>query len=351
MVTRPTSPETAVTPGYGGAVRVVLAVVGLAVAALLVAPAEREPAPAPEAPEHHVLAISVDGLNVAAIRQLGPEGTPTLHRLLDEGAGTLDARTEYEQTVTLPNHTGMVTGRRIAAKRGGHGVTWNEDRPGTTVQRAAGHPVASIFSVVHRAGGDTALYSTKEKFEIFERSWPRAVDTTTIDERHRRLVAAVRADLLDGAATFTFLHVSLPDQAGHDHGGMSEQYADAVRRTDRQLARVLDAVSDGPDGTDGITVVLTSDHGFADGQTSHSARTDPANFTVPFLVWGAGVEPADLYELNPGRRAPGDRRPSYAAGRQPVRNGDLANLAATLLGLEPVPGSEFGVGDPLRAQR
>lgn len=319
-----------------------------AVAALAtLVPAAPEVSAPPAPPEHHVLAISVDGLNVAAIRQLGPEGAPTLHRLLDEGAGTLNARTELEQTVTLPNHTGMVTGRRIAAPRGGHGVTWNEDRPGTTVQRAAGHPVASVFSVVHRAGGDTALYSTKEKFEIFERSWPRAVDTVTIDERHGRLVAAARADLLDGAATFTFLHVSLPDQAGHEHGGMSEQYVAAVARTDRQLARVVGAVEEGPDE---LTVLLTSDHGFADGETSHSARTDPANFTVPFLVWGDGVEPADLYDLNPGRRDPDARRPSYAAGRQPVRNGDLANLAAALLGLDHVPGSRFGADDPLRVQ-
>ncbi len=34
-------------------------------------------------------------------------------------------------------------------------------------------------------------------------------------------------------------------------------------------------------------------------------------------------------------------RPSYAARRQPVRNGDLANLVADLLGLRSVPGSEF----------
>ena len=46
-----------------------------------------------------------------------------------EGAFTLDARTEREQTRTLPNHTGMLTGRRIDARRGGHGVTYNPDRP------------------------------------------------------------------------------------------------------------------------------------------------------------------------------------------------------------------------------
>ena len=299
-------------------------------------------APAPEPPPHHVVAISVDGLNVDAIRQLGRDGAPNLHRMLDDGAGTLNARTEHEQSVTLPNHTSMMTGRRITARYGGHGVTWDDDRPGTTVQRAAGHAVASVFSAVHGAGGDTALYSTKEKFALYERSWPKAIDTFVARENQRRLVALARADLRDGAPRFLFLHVSLPDSAGHAHGGMSPEYLTAVRRTDRQLGTVLRAVAG-----DEVTVVLTADHGFSPHVLSHSDRTDPANYTIPFLVWGAGVEPGDLYDLNPDYRDPGTRRPSYARARQPVRNGDLANLATELLGLDRVRGSRFGAAQTL----
>ena len=297
---------------------------------------------AEEATEPRVVAISVDGLNVDAIRELGAAGTPTLHRMLDEGAGTLNARTEVEQSVTLPNHASMMTGRRITARYGGHGVTWDDDRPGTTVQRAAGNPVASVFTAVHRAGGDTALYSTKGKFSLYERSWRRAIGTFVVRENQRRLVKAARTDLRDGAPTFTFLHVSLPDRAGHAHGGLSPEYLTAVRRTDRQLGTILRAV----EGED-VTVVLTADHGFAPDGTSHSERTDPANYTIPFVAWGAGVDPGDLYDLNPGYRDPGTRRPSYAPDRQPVRNGDLANLAAGLLGLDRVRGSRFGTAPTL----
>ena len=285
------------------------------------------------APDNGVVAISVDGLNVTAITELGAAGAPTLTRLLDEGAGTLNARTELEQTVTLPNHTSMLTGRRIDASAGGHGVTWDDDRPGTTVQGAAGHPVGSVFSAVHSAGGSTALYTTKAKFGLYERSWPAGVDTFRFTENQRRLVRLARADLADGAPTFTFLHVSLPDRAGHAHGGMSPQYLDAVRRTDRQLGGILRAVA----GRD-VTVILTSDHGFASGATDHSVKRNVENYRIPFLVWGAGVEHGDLYATNPTFRDPRGRRPAYA-GRQPVRNGDVANLALDLLGLGPVRGS------------
>lgn len=280
-----------------------------------------------------VVAISIDGLSVEAVRQLGAAGTPTIHRLLDEGASTLNARTEVEQTITLPNHTSMVTGRRIDRSRGGHGVTWNDDRAGTTVQRAAGRSVGSVFSRVHGAGGTTALYTTKSKFSLFPRSWPNGVDTFRVKENQRRLVRLAKLDLADDPATFTFLHVSLPDRFGHDFGGMSPQYLDAVRRTDAQLAGVVRAVAD-----QDVVVLLTSDHGFATGETEHSERRNPENYRVLFATWGAGVERGDLYEMNPDFRDPGAGRPSYA-GRQPVRNGNVANLALSLLGLASIPGS------------
>lgn len=285
------------------------------------------------APQGHVLAISVDGLGSAAIDRLGADRAPTLHRLLSEGAGTLNARTEVEQTVTLPNHASMMTGLRISATQGGHGVTWDDDRPGATVQEAAGHGVDSIFTTVHAAGGSTALYTTKAKFGLYERSWPAAVDLFRVRENQRRLTAIARTDLADGAPTFTFLHVSLPDRYGHQYGGLSAEYLAAVERTDAQLASVVRAAKRA-----GAVVVLTADHGFASGVTDHSGRRNIENYRIPFLVWGAGVDAGDLYAMNPDFADPGASRPSYA-GRQPVRNGDVANLAASLLGLDAVPGS------------
>lgn len=302
----------------------------------------REPAPSAT----RVIGISVDGLNTEAITRLGSAGAPTFTRLLEEGAGTLNARTEYEQNVTLPNHTSMMTGRRIDRRHGGHGVTWDDDRRRMTVARAAGHPVRSVFSEVHADGGSTALFSTKEKFALYKRSWKRGIDRFVVDEDQRRLVRAAIADLESTDRSFTFLHVSLPDRFGHLYGGLSAQYLNAVRRTDRHLGELLAAIDSNARLSDDIAVVLTADHGFLDGSRSHSAKV-LSNYRIPFVAWGAGVRAGDLYDLNPDYRDPGTKRPTYAAERQPVRNGDLGNLALDLLGLQAVPGSELDVAQDL----
>ncbi len=291
-----------------------------------------------------VLAISVDGLNVRALTELGHDGAPNLHRLEAEGAATRNARTERELTVTLPNHTGMLTGRRVNAARGGHGVTWNTDEPGTTVQQAAGHRVDSVFTVVHAAGGSTALFTSKAKFSLFDRSWPRGIDRFRVDERNGVLARATRRDLLRRQRAFTFLHLSLPDVAGHASGFMSGPYLDAVRRVDRLLGGLLATIEADAGLSRDLVVVLTADHG-GDG-ASHSDARSPENYRVPFFVWGPGIAAEDLYALNPDYADPGLARPSYD-GRQPVRNGDVANLSTDLLGLGPVRGSELNARQDL----
>jgi len=298
----------------------------------------RVPAARPD-PSVRVLAISVDGLNPAALTKLGAKRLPHFYRLIRHGASTLNARTEYEQNVTLPNHTGMMTGRRITASKGGHGVTWDDDRPRMTVTKAAGHFVSSVFTVVHRAGGTTALFSTKPKFRLYDRSWPVAITRFHVDTAQTALVRSAVRDLVTKQRPFTFLHVSLPDQAGHAYGGMSARYLTAVRRTDAQLGLVLTALDRHPALKRRTVVILTADHGFLKGSHSHTPRVY-ADYRVPFVVWGKGVAKGrDLYALNPAYKWPGTRRPTYAPARQPVRNGDVADLALDLLGLRPVPGS------------
>jgi hypothetical protein len=304
-------------------------------------------------PVRRVVVVSVDGLASAAVRRLGPDGAPALHRMRRAGVSTLNARTARESTSTLPNHTGMVTGRRVSAAAGGHGVDFNHDTGGT-VHVAAGEYVSCVFSSVHDRGGSTALYANKSKFAVLDRSWngrngardrvgrdqgrdklDRYVYTPDAGELTERLVRQLRRD----PATFSFLHLRLPDSAGHASGYLSGPYLQAVRQADALVGRVVSTINRRRALRRHTVVVLTADHGGSPGGTSHSDPTVLGHYRVPFLVWGATVARGrSLYALSPARRNPGDRRTSYR-GRQPVRNADVANLATDLLDLPAVPGS------------
>ncbi len=256
-------------------------------------------------PVTRVLAVSIDGLRSSAITQLGRAGTPTLHRLMAQGASTLNARTEREMTVTLPNHTGMVTGRRITASRGGHGVTWNDDRlRPRTVQQAAGHDVSSVFRVVHNAKRGTALFASKTKFSLFERSWGAGIDRYRMRFDNSMLARMTRKDLLQHNRGFTFLHLSGPDEAGHSRGWNSAAYRDAVRAADRRLGQIVKAINGHGRLHNHLVLMVTADHG-GSGK-SHGDASRLVNYRIPFLVWGPTVaRGSGALRPEPGLREPG----------------------------------------------
>ena len=306
--------------------------------------ARRQAASAAAGATGPVIAISVDGLNPAALTELGPSQLPHFHALIRGGASTLNARTEVERTETLPNHTGMLTGRPIEGSSG-HQVDFNEDTGSGTVSSHAGRTIASVFDAAHDAGRSSALYASKAKFAIYERSWGDAIDLTVIEEDNERLVDRLVSGLTSRPADFTFVHLSAPDIAGHDSGFMGAAYLRAVEQVDRLLGRIRAAVAGAP-LRGHAHLIVTADHG-GRGTKGHSDAGKLDDYRIAFIVSGPAVRPgSDLYALNRDYRDPGTGRPSYD-GAQPVRNGDVASLATRLLGVPPVPGSVFGVRERL----
>ena len=96
---------------------------------------------------------------------------------------------------------------------------------------------------MHDAGGRTALFSGKVKFDFLDRSWDgvfEAVDTTGVDNGRDKIDTDLRADdatttnaleaSLTGAtpAHFSMIHYPGPDQTGHAQGYMSQAYLSEV---------------------------------------------------------------------------------------------------------------------------
>ena len=201
------------------------------------------------------------------------------------GASTLNARTEREMTVTLPNHTGMVTGRRIEAATGGHGVTWNDDRlTPNTVQAAAGHDVASVFTAVDAAGGSTALSRPRRSSRCgsapgpTRSTAPRSTTTTPARRRaHRRPRPGPRLPLPAPLRRPT-------SPATPTAGCPSPTCARCARPTPSSDASCRPSNAD-PARKAGTTILLTSDHG------GHGANHDNPRLLDDYriVVHGARV--------------------------------------------------------------
>ena len=312
----------------------------------------------------YVIHVSVDGLRPDAVERLGMK-LPAFARLRTESAWTHNARTDYDYSITLPNHTSQLTGRPVLGARG-HGWTENVDpATGVTLHTHKGAYVASVFDAAHDAGLQTAAYVSKSKFSLFNVSYDEAngaPDTTGADDGRDKidrfvydsdtedLVAELVADLRGDPAAYTFLHIRDPDATGHVWAWnvrSGSRYMRAVRRSDARIGAILDAVESDDRLVGRTALIVTADHG---GSRRHHRADRPQHYTIPFYVWGPGIELADLYAINPDREDPGGERPGFETARQPVRNGDAANLALALLGLDPVPGSTIGLDAPLRVR-
>ena len=299
----------------------------------------------------YVVHVSVDGLRSDVISFLGPEYLPNLHRMRIAGIYTDNARTDYDYTNTLPNHSCMLTGCPVLGTDG-HGVSFNSD-PGTTFEAVNGHYIAGVFDVLHDNGCSTGMYASKSKFAFFERSWDAvygAPDTTGTDDGRDKidiyinladtwaLIDSFLLDMTDEPLTYSFVHITDPDVVGHDSGWESTDYYQSVMKVDSLLGRIFRLIDGGP--LNGLTaVILTADHGGTGKSHDNPLLTE--NYTIPLYVTGPGVPAgSDIYAFNPlSRRDPLGGRPSYDFSPQPARNGGTCNIALGLLGLGPIPGS------------
>ena len=329
-----------------------------------VAIAALSPAAANGAVEY-VVHISFDGFRPDAVTVQGAAAMPNFYRLRAEGAFTDNARTDFDYTTTLQNHTSMLTGRPVFGPQG-HFYLGNGDPPqGQTLHTNKGSYVASAFDVAHDNDRRTGLFATKSKFSLYYESYGPdatplhggAADTTGVDTGHNKVdvfrydpssanVVSAWAEGMNSCVPFgySFLHFQDTDAAGHSYGwdvtDPDGAYLTAARNADTRLGEVLATINASPTLKGHTAVVVTADHGGTAGTFNHGDPAEPQDYTVPVYVWGAGVTPGDLYALSAGTRFdPGTDRPDYNALMQPIRNGDTGNLALSLLGLGPIPGS------------
>lgn len=310
----------------------------------------------------YVIVVSIDGLRPDAVTTLGSEQVPNLYRFRNDGAWTDHARTDLDYTLTLPNHTTMLTARQVTLGVGHNWNTNSDPAANETIHSNKGAYVASAFDVAHDNGLRTGAYVSKSKFVLYEQSYNAAngapdvtgpdngkdkIDDYQYDSDTYDLTADFISAMRSDPFHFSLLHLRDPDAEGHSTGWMGSRYLDAVRDMDALLGDLFDLVENDPALNGNTVIILASDHGGTG--TGHNNPATPEHYTIPFYVWGAGVaNGTDLYTLNSGARLdPGTSRPTYSASPPPIRNGAAANLALSLLGLPAVPGSTINADESL----
>lgn len=231
----------------------------------------------------HVVVISIDGLRPDAIAKYN---ATTLQRLMREGRYSLNAQT-ISISRTLPSHTSMLTGVDADV----HGIHWNSDKTG----KFGYVKVPTVFGLAREAGFTTGAIFSKTKFHHI--AAPNTIDYVKAPEGKLAVLpwpAQRTADYVDAylghaAPNLLFVHIAEPDFAAHRFGWMSGTYGRAVREADLAVARIL-ATADKKLGRGNYSVVLTSDHG---GHDKTHGSTDPRDTTIPWIVWGAGVQQGD----------------------------------------------------------
>jgi hypothetical protein len=341
----------------------------------------------------HVIYLSVDALRgdtLETIINTRPTQYPNFKRLRDGGAATFRARTDYGFTETIPNHSTMVTGRPVyepgtTTQAGiiGHGQVNNTGAgvTGTTsvLHKLGGNGAAStykssVFDVVHESGRPTAFFFSKDRIFFLVRSYDSTYGATgasgvvnaakdKIDRSSPSSGFPANASAVgdafvadantNGLAAFTMLHFIDPDTSVHSTAvttttppSARSSYEDAILTSDTGLGKIFAWLDTHPTEKACTTIIVSGDHGGVGGTTNaHSEEEREENYTIPFFITGPGFKAgSNTYAYFSNRTDPATARSTdllTTLPNPPIRNGDMANLATTLLGLPHVPGSYF----------
>jgi len=251
-----------------------------------------------------VIFISIDGLRSDAITALGSANAPNFHFLTEQGVSTLNARTDYEFTTTIPNHTSMLTARPVNGKNGHHAV--DNYFGGKTIHDNNQKYIPSIFDALKKQGLTTALIASKPKFGLYAFSYTvknrflarkfhyndhAKIDFYYNSEKNDRLTYNhFMKTFKEHKPHFTFLHFTACDTSGHKFNwdiNPKSEYLAAVKYMDSLLGKIIQQIKYDQDLGYSIVLIITSDHGGSGN--NHKDISNRLNFTIPFIVWGTGI--------------------------------------------------------------
>ena len=213
--------------------------------------------------------ILIDGMRPDALISCG---SPDASWLLAHTLYTLSGQTVVPP-VTLPCHMSLF--HSVDPAR--HGVTTNVYTPQV-------RPIDGLFECLGRTCRCGMYYNWEELRDVSRPgSLAESVCFSQYAHGYAQSIAMVTEAAIRGmrdhGMDMTFTYLGWADEAGHEHGWMSEPYLLAVRESLRSVRRLIDQA---PPRC--VTLVL-ADHG---GHERTHGLVIPEDMTIPVMIHGAG---------------------------------------------------------------
>ena len=230
-------------------------------------------------PVEYVVFIGFDGLSARAVERAG---TPTLGRLMREGAWTLSSRSILPSSSSC-NWRSIFT--CAASEQHGY-VAWNTRQPEFEPSARNEHGVfPDVFSELARQR------PCAERTFIYEWSgMPFTIDTNSVTRimhgsGFKNTMSSVAECLATMKPGLLAAVVNSPDDVGHNVGWDTPEYAKRVAELDACLGEVMSAIEKAGKA-DRTVLLVSSDHG---GKDKAHGRPTLDDMERPVLVWGANV--------------------------------------------------------------
>lgn len=217
------------------------------------------------------LLILVDGMRSDALTDCA-----LAQEIMKKGTYTMDGRTVMP-SVTLPCHVSLF--HSVEPER--HGITTNTYMPQVK-------PIAGLCDVLASHNKSCAFFYNWE--QLRDLSSPGALVFSYFCkgkymgwEQANDMVAKTAAEYLkEHDIDFAFVYMGYADAAGHKDGWMSEAYFQALENSWKNIAMLLEELSEE------YTVIITADHG---GHSRTHGTDMPEDMTIPVILIGEEFKP------------------------------------------------------------
>lgn len=235
-------------------------------------------------PLRRVILVVADGLRPDAIAKFN---LVSIRRMIRQGSFTLGATT-VTPSVTAAAMTSLLTG--VTPER--HGV--KSDTFFLPLPRLDIRPVPKVLA---ESGIATAAFMRElaPPFQPLAKSLTHRLGLTYTTFSGRNAKEILSSFYRRGALVqwgLTIMHWPDADQAGHDHGWMSEEYGLAAKEIDQAVGTLL-GMMELLYGAETL-LILVADHGGGGAHLTRHDSLDPHDRTIPIVLAGPAVIPCEL---------------------------------------------------------